>query len=334
MNSDWPEESWERLGSQLELDLADLQLILRATLGRDDIVHSNMLLGGKCNTNYRVILSNQVSVVVRIYERDFAASKRDELISTMAAGHVPCPKMLGAVHDSGTLPEAFAARLGGRPVGIFEWVEGVKPFELFLYPSLIPEIATVLGETLARIGPLKKFEAHGLLDANLGFKRRFASNRISFEDFIQWSIEEGRAGERLGKELAARVSRFATENSELLDSTETNYGLVHGDYKLSNILMRPTHPGWEVAAVLDWEFAFAGTPLADASILLRHSDAWPGFEAAFAHGFVEAGGELPADWRAITRLLDLMNLCGFLNGSQHRENTYLAVRELIAHTVR
>lgn len=98
--------------------------------------------------------------------------------------------------------------------------------------------------------------------------------------------------------------------------------------------MRPQSDGWSVAAVLDWEFALAGSPLFDAAILLRHAEHFPpGFEAAFARGFRESGGLLPDNWRDITRLLDLMNLCGFLNASGQRERLFEQVRELVRRTV-
>jgi len=46
--------------------------------------------------------------------------------------------------------------------------------------------------------------------------------------------------------------------------------LVHADYNGKNLLMQSTHEGWQVAAVLDWEFAFAGSPLFDTGNFLRH----------------------------------------------------------------
>jgi aminoglycoside phosphotransferase (APT) family kinase protein len=42
--------------------------------------------------------------------------------------------------------------------------------------------------------------------------------------------------------------------------------VVHGDYRLDNLLVRPEH--WDVAAVLDWEMATLGDPLTDVGLLL------------------------------------------------------------------
>lgn len=40
--------------------------------------------------------------------------------------------------------------------------------------------------------------------------------------------------------------------------------LVHGDLHHANVLVRPAGPGWELAAVLDWDSAWAGPADADA----------------------------------------------------------------------
>lgn len=337
MNETWPEENWERFEPHVALTIVDLQSILGQTLGRDDIHSFEVLEGGKFNTNIKVTLAHCAPVVVRIYERDKHALKRDELIFELAKNKVPIPQMLGAIRDSSSLPDALAETLKNRPVGIFTFVEGLKPFEVIQRhgPATRPEIARALGHTLAKISPLKSFPAHGLLGPELEYKRRFVSNRASFEEFIAWSCEEGRAGQRLGPKLTKELLAFAMEHAPLFDVTEDAYGLVHGDYKFSNILLQPAEQNtWEVAAVLDWEFAFAGTPLADVAILFRHIDSQASdFTDAFTQGYEDAGQNLPPNWLQIARLWDLMNLCGFLNGSQHRQTTFDAVRALIAKTV-
>ena len=50
---------------------------------------------------------------------------------------------------------------------------------------------------------------------------------------------------------------------------------MHADYNGKNLLMQSTHEGWQVAAVLDWEFAFAGSPLFDTGNFLRHEADFP-----------------------------------------------------------
>ncbi|MGQ3028836.1 MAG: phosphotransferase family protein, partial [Ferrovibrionaceae bacterium] len=66
--------------------------------------------------------------------------------------------------------------------------------------------------------------------------------------------------------------------------------------------------------VLDWEFAFAGSPFFDFGNILRPPlGDLPGVAAAIATGYREAGGRLPDDWPALSRLVDLLSWADFLN---------------------
>ena len=49
---------------------------------------------------------------------------------------------------------------------------------------------------------------------------------------------------------------------------QSRTSVVHGDYRLDNIMLHPTEP--RVAAVLDWELSTLGDPLADFSYLLMN----------------------------------------------------------------
>jgi aminoglycoside phosphotransferase (APT) family kinase protein len=89
--------------------------------------------------------------------------------------------------------------------------------------------------------------------------------------------------------------------------------LVHSDYNPKNLLAVPSGGRWSISAVLDWEFAFSGSPLTDVGNMLRFRDAHPpGFDGAFVRGYREAGGVLPPRWREISEALDLYALADLL----------------------
>jgi len=84
---------------------------------------------------------------------------------------------------------------------------------------------------------------------------------------------------------------------------------VHADFNASNILIRDGR----VAAILDWEFAFAGDALFDfANITRPPLGQRAGFAEGLAAGYRAAGGALPEDWPRLARLVDLYNWADFL----------------------
>ena len=135
--------------------------------------------------------------------------------------------------------------------------------------------------------------------------------------------------------LVFKVWELLQDHAGLLDEADGPATLVHGDYKAQNLLLRQRKSGdWETAAVLDWEFASAGTPLFDLSILLRYADTLPpAFEQEVAAGYRGAGGGLPHEWKRVIKLLDLLNLCEFLCGQSPQETMIADVTKLIQATV-
>jgi aminoglycoside phosphotransferase (APT) family kinase protein len=69
--------------------------------------------------------------------------------------------------------------------------------------------------------------------------------------------------ERQVRGWADRWSRAKTEELPEMDRVVT---LVHNDYKLDNVMLRPT--GDRVEAVLDWEMTTIGDPLADLGLTI------------------------------------------------------------------
>jgi aminoglycoside phosphotransferase (APT) family kinase protein len=80
---------------------------------------------------------------------------------------------------------------------------------------------------------------------------------------------------------------------------------VHADFNPKNLLVDPATGG--VTGVLDWEFAYAGAPLADVGNLLRF-ETDRDFTAAVAEGYADRAPDVPADWVDVARALDLFAL--------------------------
>ncbi|WP_264674463.1 phosphotransferase family protein [Nocardioides malaquae] len=74
----------------------------------------------------------------------------------------------------------------------------------------------------------------------------------------QWEksrFEEVPEVEELGRRLAAEVP------------TESRSGIIHGDYRLDNVVYDLAEPG-RINAVLDWELSTLGDPMTDLGLLM------------------------------------------------------------------
>jgi aminoglycoside phosphotransferase (APT) family kinase protein len=309
--SDWAEAEWERLTPYVEISDAELGEILAP---HGAAPPAAVLGGGTTNTNYRV-----EDLVVRIYERDGGAAERERRLLELVADAVPTPKLLGNGETR-----------AGTPYGVFEFIEGVHPYEV-----LDERNATKIGRSLgAGLRALEVVElpaapdALGLFAPDLSFELTFESVAESFVGLIESSLNEGRSGKRLGAELCGELAAQLDQAAQRLEAVEDWRGLVHSDYKFSNLLLAPG--GVQLAAVLDWEFTCAFSPLLDVAIMMRHRDDFP---AGFEEGFEEGHGALPDDWRELSRIIDLMNLVGFLNAPGERPKLYGHVTRRVASTI-
>jgi aminoglycoside phosphotransferase (APT) family kinase protein len=145
------------------------------------------------------------------------------------------------------------------------------------------------------------------------------------------AVRPGLAGHALSAAEQDGLRELARRSEPLLSAVAGASRLVHSDYNPKNLLVARAAGGWTVTAVLDWEFAFSGSPLTDVGNMLRFGGELPdGFAAGFTGGYLAAGGELPDGWREISQALDLYALADFLTRPAGHEIARKAVARLRA----
>jgi Ser/Thr protein kinase RdoA (MazF antagonist) len=302
------EQRWERHHPFLSLDPPALEARLRAPFPGARVVRAEPLAGGLRNSNYRVWLAGRAApVVVRLFTADPAACRREVALAALVGGSVPVPAILHA--DPAAEP----------PLTVTAWVEGVRLDALLrdgVGDGPAEGAAGAAGEVLARIHRFS-FPGAGFLGPDLEVRQPLDLSDAGWPGHMEHFLFRRGVGDRLGQDLTRRLWRLVGEQAPRLAPLRGERSLVHADYKPWNLLVAPRDRSpsepWSLAAVLDWEFAFAGPPLVDLAIFLRHRATLPpAYTRAFLHGYAAAGGALPADWEAQTRLLDLLNLCSML----------------------
>ena len=171
-----------------------------------------------------------------------AVEREFKVISALAATDVPVARAYALCEDPVVIGQAFY---------LMEHVEG-RVFRNYTLPDSAPAeraaIYDAMNDVLARLHRVD-YEAVGLSD--YGKAGGYAARQIS-----RWSRQY--AASRTD-EIAAmdRLARWLPEHIPAEDETT----IVHGDYRLENMIWHPTEP--RVLAVVDWELGTLGHPLAD-----------------------------------------------------------------------
>jgi aminoglycoside phosphotransferase (APT) family kinase protein len=205
--------------------------------------------GGQSNPTYQLITPTKKYVMRRkppgkLLKSAHAVDREYRIITALGKVDFPVPRSYLLCEDESVVGTMFY---------VMDFVEG-RIFWEPLLPALEPRERTAIydamNETLARLHTVD-YEALGLAD--FGKPGNYFARQIG-----RWS-KQYRASET--EEIAEmnRLMEWLPEHIPAGDETT----IVHGDYRIDNMIMHPTEP--RVIAVLDWELCTLGHPLADFS---------------------------------------------------------------------
>lgn len=320
------ESDWERRGPELAPEHPLVAARLARGLPGAALVRARALGGGLCNTNLALELADGRTVVLRFHQREPRACRREAALHRRLAGVVPIPALLALEPDP---PD------GGPPSTLLEFRPGRRLADV--PHGEIAGDGPALGEAAGRVaaalhGELR-FATPGFLGEGLQVVEPIAPGGLLA--YIRAALA-GRAGARLGSAASDQLTRWLERREGVFAAAERAPVLSHSDFKPTNLLVERRADRWEVSALLDWEFAFAGPGLLDLGQLLRYeAELPPGFGEGVERGYREAGGALPGGWREAAAALDLLNLVGgFLDDAQERPRSQGRARALVEETLR
>ncbi|HLH12310.1 MAG TPA: aminoglycoside phosphotransferase family protein [Methylovirgula sp.] len=299
-------EHWPRHVPVVKLDAAAVEALVLPFFPGNRILSIEPVKGGLINTNLKIRLSKRPgAVLLRLYQRGVAPAEKEMAVYRLVAGHVPVPHF---IHFS---PKSSIA---GHPYALIDWIEGCELQAMFasLSAEKIVDLGYAIGRMLARIHAFH-FDQFGFLDSNLKVAAPIDLDREGMLHYLKDCFIEGPGRERLGEKLTFALIEYASRRGDSL-SQWPQPTLVHGDFNGSNILIRRPAGVWEIAAVIDWEYALSASPAFDFGNLLRPPlDNNPKFSASLARGYREGGGFLPQNWEAIARLADMFSFADILS---------------------
>jgi len=238
----------KQVGENHRFNEARLHTYLADTIsGYDGPLEVREFKGGQSNPTYQLVTPGKKYVLRRkppgkLLPSAHAVDREFRVISALNQTDFPVPKAYTLCEDESVIGTMFY---------VMEMVEG-----RILWDALLPTepkesrtaIYDAMNETIAKLHMID-YAAIGLSD--FGKPGNYFARQIS-----RWS-KQYMASETETIEPMNKLMEWLPNNIPDDESTS----IVHGDYRLDNMVLHPTEP--RVLAVLDWELCTLGHPLGD-----------------------------------------------------------------------
>jgi aminoglycoside phosphotransferase (APT) family kinase protein len=231
---------------------------LTAWLTREhpDLIHGvlggEVIEGGRSNLTYRVNDGVSTWAVRRPPLGHVLPTAHDmvrefTVISALAPTDVPVPPPIALCTDPAVL---------GAPFYVMEFVDGAILDSADAIDAVSPDTAANLGEQLvSTLALLHSVDPASVGLSDFGRPDGFLERQVR-RWHSQWEASETRPLP-VEQEVVARLTRLLPSSGPAT--------IVHGDYRLTNVIFSPSLE--RVAAIVDWEMATLGDPLADVGLL-------------------------------------------------------------------
>jgi aminoglycoside phosphotransferase (APT) family kinase protein len=238
----------KEVAEHLRFDPASLERYLVAEIdGFAGPLEVEQFKGGQSNPTYLLRAGGRRYVLRRkppgkLLPSAHAVDREYRVLTALAGTEIPVPRTLCLCTDDAVIGTMFF---------VMEFVEGRVLWESTLPDSTPAERAAIydaMNETLARL--------HRVDYAAIGLESYGKPGNYFARQIHRWS-KQYRASETGRLEAMERLLDWLPENIPADDQTT----LVHGDYRLDNMIFHPTEP--RVLAILDWELGTLGHPLGD-----------------------------------------------------------------------
>jgi aminoglycoside phosphotransferase (APT) family kinase protein len=308
-----------------------LRILLATVFPKRSVKNLEVLSGGFINTNIKVEFAHYEPVVIRLYRNGAEVCRKELALHDLLSRTIRVPRILHVESDG--IEDS-------PPFLISEFVSGSTFQQLKRTNDLkaIQQASYSVGATLAAVGRFK-FEKPGRLEVEehapaLTVGEKFIEGPDQIARLMDTFLASANCERRAGAKLMQRLHDYAWSWSSRMPDLEESPCLVHGDFGNRNILVHHENCKWVVGAVLDWEFAFSGSPLIDVGHFLRYERRnAPLREPHFSHGFDEHGGQLPDNWRELAKVIDLSGLVECLTHDELPVDVEIELLELINATL-
>ena len=222
--------------------------------GLASALKGEVIAGGRSNLTYVVDDGERRFVIRRpplahVLPTAHDVAREYRVLAALQGTGIPVPHVLAFCEDESLI---------GAPFYVMEWIDGhvVRDALPVEFPDNLQTrhaMSVALVDTLLQLHAIDPVTI-GLAD--FGHPDGFLSRQVR-RWWQQWELSKTRSLPSI-EELRHRLDERVPAPSAP--------GIVHGDYRLDNVMYAPTNPS-DIVAVIDWEMSTIGDPLCDVGLL-------------------------------------------------------------------
>jgi len=278
--------------------------------------------GGFMNANFLIENKNK-KYVFRFYSSSSETAEREKGILTfLEKKEVKAPKHYNLMKIDQTL------------VAVIEYIDGIN-FEnkLLKGNSCPPHLYFEIGRELAKIHSIT-FARPGFIGKEMMVGNEYDDFAFFLKGFIFRTLKMLETKpDRLDLKTIERLVHLMDKQWCIVEECKSINQLVHTDFNPKN-LMVANDPVAHLLAVIDWEFALSGNGVIDLGNFFRFSyDFETKSEVQFEQGYRSINQTLPKNWREVSRMLDIANMCSFLERPENYQKSFFTARNVLHATL-
>jgi aminoglycoside phosphotransferase (APT) family kinase protein len=237
----------------------------------------SLIAGGHSNLTYRCADAAGNAYVLRrpplghVLESAHDMGREHKIIAALANTHVPVAPTFGLCGDKA---------VNDAPFYVMKFVDGLVLNDSMIAKTIAETDRRALGfHVIDVLATLHSFDPDAVGLGDLGRKEAYLARQLN-----RWT-KQWEASKTHEIPAMEETRRLLEERMP----TQIGSGIVHGDYRLGNMIVK----GPRILAVLDWELCTLGDPLADVGYLMN---AWASPEeipSAPGDGAPTAAGGFP-----------------------------------------
>ncbi|MEV5032757.1 phosphotransferase family protein [Sphingobium sp. LMC3-1-1.1] len=235
-----------------DIDAASLsRWLVQAAARHAPVLRIEKFAGGQSNPTYRVGTADGDIVLRRkpfgpLLPSAHAIEREYRLLSALQPTGFPIPRPIALCQDSAVI---------GAPFYLMEMVKGANHFD-----GALPEVSR-----------RERRRVYETMIDTLAALHKIDYAALGLEDF-------GRPGNYFTRQVGRWTTQYRAAQTEEIAEVErlidwlprtvplqTATSIIHGDYRIDNLIFAPDYR--QVRAVIDWELATIGDPIADFAYL-------------------------------------------------------------------